>query len=457
MPVPGVPSFWLDSLSGAELAARPPLAGDTETDVVIVGGGYTGLWTAYYLRVFDPGLRVLVVDGMQAGFGASGRNGGWCTAEMPSGLMTMIRRHGLKAALQLFRAGRKSLDEIERVTVEEGIDCHWRKDGALYLARTGPQEDRLRAWHEARRMMGITGLKLLTPADVSERIDATGVRAAGYTPHCAAIHPARLARGLATVVERRGATIAEHTRALDLRPGLVRTDHGTVRARFVVCATEAYTGRLPGHRRRIVPLYSHMIATEPLAPELVAKLGWRDRMTVADSHYRYAYLQRTADDRIVVGGRSIGYHLGSRTDRRFDRDEQVRGLLQSSLVELFPALSGVRVSHHWGGAFGLHRDALPVVVHDENTGLAHVGGYGGEGIALSNLAGRSLAALLTKADRPEATLCWTNHRARRWEPEPLRFIGVRGLSGLAGSADRFEDRTGRPARLRGRLAVRATV
>jgi glycine/D-amino acid oxidase-like deaminating enzyme len=444
-------------MSDEELAVRPPLDGDTDADVVIVGAGYTGLWTAYYLSTFDPDRRVLVIEATQCGFGASGRNGGWCTGEMPTGMLTMVRRHGLKAALQLFKAGRQSLAEIRRVTVEESIDCHWQQNGALYLARTEPQATRLRAWHEARRMLGITGLRLLKPAEASEWIGATGVIDAGYTPHCAVIQPARLVRGLAGAVARRGVRIAENTRALDIRPGQVRTDHGTVRARVVVCATEGYTGALRGHARRVVPLYSHMIATEPLPDDLLAKLDWRDRTAVADSHYRYGYLQRTADNRIVAGGRSVGYHFGSRTGRRFDRDERMRRLLRQMLVELLPPLADVGVSHHWGGAFGLHRDMLPVVCYDETTGLAHVGGYGGEGIALSNLAGRSLAALVAGCDRPEAGLCWVNHRSRRWEPEPLRFIGVRGVSALAGSADRYEDRTGRAARLRGRLAVRATV
>jgi glycine/D-amino acid oxidase-like deaminating enzyme len=292
---------------------------------------------------------------------------------------------------------------------------------------------------------------------VSERLDVTDVVAGAYTPHCAAIQPGRLVRGLADVLARRGVSIAEHTRVRDIRPGLARTDHGVVRAPVIVCATEAYTGRLRGHARRVVPLYAHMIATEPLPDELWTKLGWQDRMTVADSHYKYGYLQRTACDRLVVGGRGIEYHFGSRVGPGFDRVASVEQRLRHELVELFPATADVRVTHSWGGAFGLHRDALPMVSYDEATGLAFAGGYGGEGIALSNLAGRTMAALITRADRPEPRLCWTEHRSPRWEPEPLRFIGVRGVSALASGADRFEDRTGRPARLRGRIAARVTV
>ncbi|QKW14675.1 FAD-binding oxidoreductase [Verrucosispora sp. NA02020] len=448
--------LWLDSLPADQLALRPPLDGDTSADVAIVGAGYTGLWTAYYLSVHRPELSVVVVDAGRAGFGASGRNGGWCTAEMPALLPGLIRRHGPMAAMRLYRAGQRTLDELRKVFATEGIDAHWRHDGSLYVARSAPQVDRLRGWQEVRDKLGITGLTLTVGPSAAAQIGLTGVRATAYTPHCAAVQPARIARGLLAAVERRGVRVVERTRALRIAPGLLVTDSGTVRARSVLCATEGYTGRLPGHARRVLPLHSYVLATEPLDDAVWQRLGLTDHRTVADGRYQFGYLQRTLDDRLVLGGRGAYYRFGSAADRGRGADRRAHDRLRRTLAELLPDLADVPVSHRWSGVYGLHRHTEPEVVYDRDTGLGHAGGYGGEGIALSNLAARSLAALVAGASRPETRLCWVDNASRRWEPEPLRFIGVRGVSAVATGADHYEHRTDRTAPL-ARLALRAIV
>ncbi|QOC91704.1 NAD(P)/FAD-dependent oxidoreductase [Micromonospora craniellae] len=448
--------LWLDGLPADQLAPRPPLDGDTTADVAIAGAGYTGLWTAYYLSVHRPELSIVVVDSGRAGFGASGRNGGWCTAEMPALLPGLIRRHGPMAAMRLYRAGQRTLDELRRVFAAEDIDAHWRHGGSLYVARSAPQVDRLRGWQEVRDKLGITGLTLTVGPSAAEQIGLTGVRATAYTPHCAAVQPARIARGLLAAVERRGVRVAERTRALRIAPGLLVTDSGTVRARSVLCATEGYTGRLPGHARRVLPLHSYVLATEPLDDATWQRLGLTDHRTVADGRYQFGYLQRTLDDRLVLGGRGAYYRFGSATDRGRAADRRAHDRLRRTLGELLPDLADVPVSHRWNGVYGLHRHTEPEVVYDRDTGLGHAGGYGGEGIALSNLAARSLAALVAGVSRPETRLCWVDNASRRWEPEPLRFVGVRGVSAVATGADHYEHRTDRTAPL-ARLALRAIV
>ncbi|MCI4066455.1 FAD-binding oxidoreductase [Micromonospora sp. R77] len=243
---------------------RPALHGEVTADVVIIGAGFTGLWTAYYLSVLAPDRRVLVIEAESVGYGASGRNGGWCTAEMPALLASLVRRYGPMDAMRFFRTARKTLDEIERVLDAESVDAGFTRDGSLYVARTRPQEDRLRAWQDMRLKLGIRDLTLLGPAEADAYVRVDGVRLAGFTPHCAAVQPAALAAGLAVAVERRGVTIAEHTRAVRVTPGTVVTPDAVIRAPAVLTATEAYTGGLTGHARRVLPVISRAIATAPL-------------------------------------------------------------------------------------------------------------------------------------------------------------------------------------------------
>lgn len=445
------PGLWLDTLHAGQSRPRPALDGDTDADVVIVGAGFTGLWTAYYLRQQLPQRRVLLVEAHHVGAGASGRNGGWCTTEMPALLATLVRRHGPMQAMRFYRAARRTLDEIERVLQHEGIAGGWRRDGAWYVARTPAQVDRLRAWQDLRTALGITDLTLWEAAQLRDRIQIAGAMLAGFTPACAAVNPAAIATGLAKVLEQRGVTIVEKTRAVHIRPSEVRTDRGVVRAPVVLCATEAYTGSLTGHARRVLPVISRALATVPIPPRMWHDIGWVDRATVADSRHQFVYFQRTPDDRLLVGGRGVSYRAGSGTRASRTGDRRVFDRLQTSVGEVFPQFADVAISHRWSGAYGLHRDTAPVVHYDHATGLGHAGGYGGEGIALSNLAGRTLAALISGTASAQTRLFWTDRRVRRWEPEPLRMLGVRAVAALATATDRYEDRFLRTAPLAGRV------
>ncbi|GAB1515204.1 NAD(P)/FAD-dependent oxidoreductase [Actinophytocola sp. KF-1] len=436
--------YWL---STCDLAPRAALAGDTEVDVAIVGAGFTGLWTAYYLTRVDPSLRIAVVEARIAGFGASGRNGGWCSALFPVSPAALAHRHGRPAAEALQRAMETTVDEVGRVAAEEGVDCHFAKGGTLTLARTPAQEARARALVEEETAFGVD-VTWLPAAAARERCGATSVRGALFTPHCAAIHPGRLVRGLAEAVERRGVDVYEQTRALELRQGAVVTDRGTVRAPVVVRATEGYTAGLPGQRRSIAPLYSLMVATEPLPPSFWATAGLARRETFTDMRRMIIYGQRTADDRLAFGGRGAPYHFGSRVSEAFDRDARVHRAIEDALVELFPAL-GPRppISHRWGGPLGVPRDWTASVGFDRATGLAWGGGYVGDGVGTSNLAGRTLADLITGTASELVALPWVGHRSRRWEPEPLRWLGINAGLRLTDMADARENRTGRPSRL----------
>ncbi|HWS57410.1 MAG TPA: FAD-binding oxidoreductase, partial [Actinotalea sp.] len=277
------------------------------------------------------------------------------------------------------------------------------------------------------------------------RLAAERVLGATYTPDCARIHPARLVRGLADAAEARGVRVVEQTRARALEPGRVRTDRGTVRARHVVRATEAWTATLPGSRRAVVPVYSLMIATEPLPAAVWDAIGLHRGETFTDHRHLIVYGQRTADDRLAFGGRGAPYHWGSAIDPGFDHEPAVFDALERTLHDLFPILAGTRVTHRWGGPLGIARDWHATVGLDRSTGLAWAGGYVGDGVGTTNLAGRTLADLITGQDTALTRLPWVGHTSPSWEPEPLRWLGVNaGLRAMT-LADAEERLTGRPS------------
>ena len=440
-------SFWHDTVPGT-LTPGEPLPADTEADVVIVGAGFTGLWTAYYLAKTAPDLRVVVCEREIAGFGASGRNGGWCSALFPASLNKLERMAGRDAAIAMQRAMHGTVDEVGRVAAAEGIDCHYAKGGTVMLARTPVQLERARAEIAEAREFGFdeSDLRLLTATEAQKLAGASSVLGGTYTPHCAAIHPARLARGLAEAVRQLGVEVYEQTPAREIHPGRVVTASGTVRARYVVRATEGYTPQLPGLERALAPVYSLMIATEPLPEDVWAQIGLTDRPTFGDLRHLIIYGQRTADGRLAFGGRGAPYHLGSAIRPSFDRVPAVFDALRRTLAELFPVLGEVPVTHCWGGPLGVPRDWCASVGLDQASGLAWAGGYVGDGVSTTNLSGRTLADLITGRDSELVRLPWVGHQSPPWEPEPLRWLGLNAGLRVMSVADREELRTGRPSR-----------
>jgi glycine/D-amino acid oxidase-like deaminating enzyme len=443
------PSLWLEQC-GDDLTPRPSLPGDESCDVAVVGAGYTGLWSAYHLLRQDPTLRVVVLEAEVAGWGASGRNGGWCSALFAAPWSRIAAAHGRDAALRLRRAMERTVDDVGRWCETEGVDAHFVKGGTLTLARGAAQVSRAQRMLSEDRAYGGDDTVWLDAAAATRRLAASAVDAGMHTPHCAAVQPARLARGLARVVERRGARVYERTRVRRIAPGLVETDGGRVRADLVVRATEGYTPSLAGETRTLVPLWSLIVATEPLPQPVWDTLGWAGRETVTDERHLLIYAQRTADDRIVLGGRGAPYRYGSGTSGTVGHARTFRRLEQE-LTALLPAATGARITHRWGGVLGVPRDWMPAVGLDRRRGLAWGGGYVGDGVGCAALAGRTIADLVLERDTDDTHLPWVGHEWPGWEPEPLRWAGIRGMTALMGVADRRETRTGRPSRLAGLL------
>ncbi|WP_320669395.1 NAD(P)/FAD-dependent oxidoreductase [Patulibacter defluvii] len=462
-------SHWFAALGGMP-DPRPSLDGPRSVDVCVVGGGFTGLWTARELLRADPSLDVLVVERDVCGFGASGRNGGWLQGELAGDPAVWDARRGPGGAVAMHHAIRDTVAVVERALAEDGIDCDLHRGGTLHVAQTPVELERLRATVDAVRAAGgwDDGADAWLDGDgLAARVAIRGGRGAWASSACARLQPAKLVRGLATAVERAGATIVEGTTVTAIEPArrgrpaagagrdgapvVVRTDRGSVTARWAVRATEAYGVGLAGQRRSLAPVNSSMIVTEPLADDRWEALGWAGQETILDGGLLYHYLQRTADGRIAIGGRGVPYRWGSRTDREGPVPQVTVRELQEGLVRLFgDPLRDVAVAGAWHGVLGIPRDWTPGVGADPATGVAWAGGYVGEGVAAANLAGRTLADLLRGERTALTELAWVLPPAAappRWEPEPLRWLGIRSVYGLLGVAQAIERRTGRPSRV----------
>ncbi|MFC4505936.1 MULTISPECIES: NAD(P)/FAD-dependent oxidoreductase [Streptomyces] len=459
--VNGGVSFWYayDGLP----AVREPLAGDTTADVVIVGGGYTGLWTAYYLKKADPALRVLVLEQRFCGYGASGRNGGWLYNGI-AGRDRYAALHGHDAAVRLQKAMNDTVDEVVRVVEEEGFDADIHQGGVLEVARTPAQLARLKDFHAHELSYGERDRELYGARETAERVRVAGAVGSTWTPHGARVHPVKLVKGLAAAVEALGVGIHESTPVTAILAGRAVTPYGTVRAPYVLRCTEGFTAALKGERRTWLPMNSSMIATEPLSERQWAAVGWEGREALGDMAHAYMYAQRTADGRIALGGRGVPYRFGSRTDHDGRTQRETVAALREILVGFFPALAGVRVAHAWSGVLGVPRDWCATVTLERGSGLGWAGGYVGSGVATANLAGRTLCDLV-RLDSGAAghtgltRLPWVGHQVRKWEPEPLRWLGVQGMYATYRTADRRETRThsagsSRLARIADRVAGR---
>ena len=432
----GQVSGWFDGLP----ESRPPLPGDRDADVCIVGAGYTGLWTAYYLKRADPGLRIVVLEARFAGFGASGRNGGWLSGLVPGDRHAMAEQYGRDAVVAWQRALNEAVDEVIAVADREGIDAGIVKGGTLEIARNSAQAARLASSIAEERAWDVDGIEPLTTAEAAQHIRFADVVAAYHTPHCARIQPALLARGLADAVERLGVQIYEQTPVTAIAKGRATTATGVVRAPIVLRATEGFTAALPGLRRRWLPMNSSMIATDPIPASLWADIGWEGRETVGDTAHGFFYAQRTVDDRIAIGGRSVPYRYASRIDVDGRVPAKTIRHLSAVLHSVLPQVRDVPIAHGWCGVLAVPRDWDASVVLDRATGLGAAGGYVGHGVTATNLAGRTLADLVLERQTPITELPWVGHEAKNWEPEPLRWLGVRGLYVAYKVADWHESR-----------------
>ena len=440
-------SFWYADIGLPQ--RRAALAGDSTADVAIIGAGYTGLWTAYYLKKADPGLNVIVIEKEFAGFGASGRNGGWLTGGFAWNHARYLKTSTEAGVRGMVAAMNTTVDEVIRVTEAEGIDADIRRTDELMVATLPAQLGRMQGEVAHRRQWGEEDRVFEIGTDeLAKRIRIPGALGAMVVTNVARVQPAKLVRGLAAAVERLGVRIVEGTTVTAMEKGIVQTDKGTVRAPRILRCTEGFTAGLPGLKREWLPLNSAQIATEPLPSEVWAQIGWDGHEILGDFANAYCYCQRTREGRITVGARGVPYRYGSNLDTNGAPDAETIRRLTAILHKHFPAAAKAKIDHAWCGVLGVPRDWCATVGLDPATGIGWAGGYVGVGVSTSNLAGRTLADLTLDRKTELITLPWVNRRVRSWEREPFRWLGVTGMYALLNAADRSEARPGAgPSRL----------
>lgn len=430
-------SFWWN---GIDRPGRPVLTESLEADVVIVGAGYTGLWTAYYLAEASPGLRIAVVESRHVGYGASGRNGGWLSYAIAGNRRRMASRCGPESVRALQSAMIATVDEVISRTRLEGIDADVVKGGVLTVARNPAQLARIPSLAEEDRHWGDHVVRTLDGDEVRSLIQIGGALGGHFSPNAARLHPVKLVLGLAAAAERRGVMLFEHSAVVEIRPGLVRTDRTEVRAPVVLRCTEGFTSALPGARRTWLPMNSSMIVTAPLKDRVWDEIGWRTAPVLGDMAHAYMYAQRTVDDRIAIGGRGRPYRYGSRTDTDGQTPMWTIDQLTAVLHSMFPAAREAPIDHAWSGVLAVPRDWCASFSYDPVTGLGSAGGYTGHGVATANLAGRVMRDLVLGHDTELTGMPHTNWRSRKWEPEPIRWAGVQAMYLAYRAADRAEAR-----------------
>lgn len=434
-------SFWM-ARDDLDVPATDPLAHDDVVDVAIVGGGLTGLWTAWALAQADPSLSIAVYEAMQLGFGASGRNGGWLSAK-PVGMRQILQhgRGGRDGVLAVERLLDEAMHDVVDVLGADQIDA--AHGGWLQVARSRTEQQRIENYLAKSRAWGIdeNHLRLLTAGEARERVAVAGLTGALHSPDNYRVDPVKMLFALARTVQRAGVDIRTWSPVTRISPGrLTVGGHQVTVNRQIVIATEGYSSRQGDQRRKMLPLNSSMLVTEPLTAEQWDRVGWAHADGLSGSAHTYFYGQRTADGRIAVGGRGKPYRFGSGFDHRGQVDERTVTALEAVLAELFPQVA-LRPAHAWCGVLGVTRDWSPFVDHDADARIVRVGGYAGQGLTASHLAGRIVAALILQTDPKLLALPWIRPIPRNWEPEPLRWIGANGLYRTYAVADWLETRS----------------
>lgn len=441
----GFRSFWLDNTTDPS-AGRPQVTEDISVDVAIVGAGYTGLWTAYWLKRKDPTIEVAVLERNTVGYGASGRNGGWLSGKMVGLRKNLVHHPGGRAAVsEMERRTRQAVSDVADLFDERGIDIDAARGGMMQIALTESELERLKHHVEMDRSWGLGAdiVRMLSADETRERVKVHNVQGAAYNPYGIRINPAKLVYGLAQLCEAAGVRIYEHSGVTEIQGGTATTDRGLVGAEMVVLATEAYTTQIPGRKRAMLPMNSSMVVTTQLDDAAWEKIGWQNCELMSGAQHMYFYTQHTADGRIALGGRGIPYRFGSRPDDNGRLDARTQQQLTSTLQGLFPQVP-LRFEHSWCGILGVTRDWSPFIDMDRSARLLRVGGYAGQGVTAAYIAGEAAADLVLERPTPLTESVWVRDHPRQWEMEPVRWVGAQTLYTMYRMADRIEHRRGGP-------------
>ena len=416
---------------------RKSISKNDSFDVVIIGAGFSGLWSAFHLKQFQPNLKIAVLEKEYVGFGASGRNGGWASAEYPTSSNRLIKENGLESYKNLRTAITKSIDEIGEIAKSNNWQIDYAKGGALVFARGNAQLSRISKEIDEEH-------QLLNKSQTTELLNIPSALGSVFTPHCAALNPFKLVRALADHLEKLGVMIYEQSSVSEIRDKQVEVNGFNVNCTFSIRATEAFTLRKWMGNRQI-PIYSLMVATEPLSNEVIKEIRNTQRATFQEACHLITYAQITSDNRLALGGRGVRYKLFSRLSERSEIDNRMHSALERRARSWFPQIANTKFEYRWGGAVALTRRWQAYLNFDHTTGRAEIGGYVGDGVTLSYLVAKTLAEKMSNVKT--ANLPFIDQGIGRWEPEPIRYLAVNAGFKATVLADYEEKITKRPSLL----------
>ena len=430
-------SFWLSRL---DLRPGPSLKGDEKVDVAIVGGGYTGITTAYFLKKMDPSMEVVVLERDLVGYGASGRNAGFSMKLFGFSMAMTKLRFGKEDTLRAHDYMTDAVGLVKSLVEEHQIECGYEHTGFFRLATSEGYERRIRQEIEFAQSMGIDEIKWLDADEVAEHVRSPNFRGAAYEPDSAILDPARLIRGMKEVVESMGVTIYEGSAVEDIQAGdrvRLTTPGGTVEADRAVLATNAYTHLLPLAKSKQAPAFTYVIVTEPLSDEHFQKIGWQNRQGLEDARNMIHYFRLTDDNRLLLGGSDVKIPFGNNMDR--DGDEQVFARLEQDLRFLFPQLADLKIAMRWGGPVSVTLDMAPAMGTLKGGRLLYSVGCTGHGVSLTHLNGKTLAELVLGKSTKRTEIFFVDRTVPPWPPEPLRIMATQAVRGALRLQDHFMD------------------
>ena len=420
-----------------KITYRKSISKNDSFDVAIIGAGFSGLWSAFHLKQFQPNLKIAIFEKEYVGFGASGRNGGWASAEYPTSSNRLIKENGLESYKNLRAAITKSIDEIGQIAKSNDWQIDYAKGGSLLFARGNAQLSRISKEIDEEH-------QLLNKSQTTELLNIPSALGSVFTPHCAALNPFKLVRALADHLEKLGVMIYEQSSVSEIRDKQVEVNGFNVNCTFSIRATEAFTPRKWMGNRQI-PIYSLMVATEPLSNEVIKEIRNTQRATFQEACHLITYAQITGDNRLALGGRGVRYKLFSRLSERSEIDNRMHSALERRAKSWFPQIANTKFEYRWGGAVALTRRWQAYLNFDHTTGRAEIGGYVGDGVTLSYLVAKTLAEKMSNVKT--ANLPFIDQRIGRWEPEPIRYLAVNAGFKATVMADYEEKITKRPSLL----------
>ena len=432
-------SFWLATYG--PYTPNPPLEDEIRVDVAVIGGGFTGLSTAYHIKKDSPGLEVAVLEAEVIGFGASGRNGGFSMTLF--GLEPAVTKalFGLERTVEAHRYMERAVDYVDDLVREHAIQSDYEFTGFLRAATTPGYVRRIKHDLEILVSMGITGIEWIEADEIRDQVDSPLFLGGWWEPRCGLMNPAKQARELKRIVQASGAQVYENTSVMEVRRDdrfTLKTPKGSLDAEKIVFATNAYSHLIPRLRRKQVPAFTHMVVTEPLKDRQLATIGWRNRQGLEDARNLVHYFRLTADNRIAIGGSDVSLAFGS--DMQRDMNERIFADLERDVVRLFPVLEGIDFTHRWGGPVSVTLDMAPAIGYIGDKRAVYSLGCVGHGVSMTHLNGWTLADMILERQTDLTSVWFVDRRTLPWPPEPLRLILSQAIRGYLRIEDALYER-----------------